>query len=686
MTVVTPPILTRCHPSVTANANLFLVGRPSAKWPTDRVEALNVNFNPCDCRGVLHCAARAPARVLRRVWQWFVPESLFAEHQARSRANRVLAFCLAMGAWVPVFAMIYYALGQPRAVNILLTGGALLLVIPLLLRATRRPRLCGNLLVALAGGVYTALALVTGGPTAPVTQWYVSLPVIAFLVAGLRWGVVWTGLTLIAISAFFAARELGWHFTASFSPAGLRFLEWSALAGILACIAALTTVFTLVERKHKAVMKFALVRAESADRAKSEFLANMSHEIRTPLAAILGFTELLLENSEPLDGTRRIAPLDALRTIHQNGRHLLQIINDILDLSKVEAGMLVVERIWSSPRQLVAEIASLVQLRAAEKQLRLETVFGDVLPEAIETDPTRLRQVLLNIVGNAVKFTDSGFVRIATRWIGPPSDSGTIEFEVSDSGIGMCAGELSRLFQSFSQADTSTARRYGGTGLGLSISQRLAEMLGGTISVASEPGEGSRFTLRLNAANVRFASVGATSTDTTPAVTAERVAGHKAIALPTVSLAGCRILLAEDGPDNQRLVTYLLSRVGAEVAVADNGQAAVDKAHAAWQGGSPFDVVLMDVQMPVLGGCEATERLRALGYKGPILALTAHALKTDHKNCLAAGCDEVCTKPIDRVVLIETIFRKWKDAQHSLPPAVSSGAGSGDKIQPAAPV
>ncbi|HVX09631.1 MAG TPA: ATP-binding protein [Pirellulales bacterium] len=622
-----------------------------------------------DGHGAMSCAGTPWTRAARRSWEWFIPESKFGNEQARIRANRVLSFCLAMGFWVPVFVAVYHVLDQPRAVQILVVGGTLLTGIPLLLRATGCPRLCANLLVALAASVYTALALVTGGPTAPVGQWYVSLPVIAFLVAGLRWGIVWTALTLAGVSVLFGAREFGWHFAeVGVSPGGQRFLEWSGLAGIVACIAALTMVFKVIERRYKAVLKLALVRAEAADRAKSEFLANMSHEIRTPLTAILGFTELLLEGRKPAEETGRIVPADALRTIHKNGQHLLQIINDVLDLSKIEAGMLVVERIWASPRQLVEDVVSLMQVRAVEKGLRLECSMGEGLPDAIETDPTRLRQVLWNIVGNAIKFTETGRVNIATRWIGLPGELGAVEFEVSDTGIGISADELSRLFQPFSQADTSTARRYGGTGLGLAISSRLMEMLGGSISVVSEPGIGSRFSIRLSGVQTRFRNreLWRANANSEESQSAASASDSRTGSSANASLAGCRILLAEDGPANQRLVNHLLTRAGAETAIADNGQIALEMALSAWRAGSPFDVILMDVQMPVLGGCEATEQLRSRGYMRPVIALTAHVLKTDHEKCLAAGCDDVCTKPIDRVALFQTIQRQWRAARTGL--------------------
>ncbi|HWB10335.1 MAG TPA: ATP-binding protein [Pirellulales bacterium] len=594
---------------------------------------------------------------LRGGW-WSETDEVLPEERLQRQTRRVLGFCLAMSVWVPVFGGIYHVLRQPRAVAILTVAGVLLAGIAALVSATRRPQLCGNLLVALALGVYTSLAVVTGGATSPVGQWYVSVPVLAFLLVGLRWGILWTAVTLTLISGLFAANRLGWEFKTDFTPNELEFLEWSGLSGIVSCVAALSIVFKIMERKHEAALKEAFVQAKAADRAKSEFLANMSHEIRTPLTAILGYTELLSATGESPAEDDCVNAEEVLSTIHRNGQHLLQIINDILDLSKIEAGMLVVDRAWISPRQLVNDVASLMQVRAAAKHLCLETSFSNDFPDEIETDPTRLRQVLLNIVGNGIKFTEKGSVSIRAS-----AESGAIEFVVSDSGIGMNANEVQRLFRPFSQADTSTARRFGGTGLGLAISQRLVEVMGGQIDVDSEPGVGSRFAVRLD--NVRSRcrrDPDAHSAD----VVQQSATDSTAIPASSVPLAGCRILLAEDGPDNQRLIKHVLCRAGADVSVADNGKAAKEAALTAWQAGAPFDIVLMDVQMPVLGGHEATAQLRALGYDRPILALTAHALTTDHEKCLAAGCDDVCTKPIDRAALFDRIRRHWQQARGCL--------------------
>jgi PAS domain S-box-containing protein len=393
--------------------------------------------------------------------------------------------------------------------------------------------------------------------------------------------------------------------------------------------------------------------AESATRAKSEFLANMSHEIRTPMTAILGFADILRDNVQ--DALSQ----EAVGTIQRNGHYLLEIINNILDLSKIEAGKLPVAKSACSPVQIVADIASLMRMRAEMAGLALITEFSGPIPETILTDPTRLRQILINLVGNAVKFTEAGEVRIVTHLCREPGPA-LLQFDVTDTGIGMSQEETPRLFQPFTQADSSTSRRFGGTGLGLTISRRLAEILGGSIGVQSLPGQGTTFSVTIDPGPL----------DHTPlldhpaqaAVQNRSSAEHRDQTMPVLNH---RVLLVEDGPDNQRLIAFLLRKAGAEVVVAENGQVALEKivsdASLADRKPAPpfapFDVVLMDIQMPVMDGYEATRRLRALGYKGPIIALTAHAMSQDRQQCLEAGCDDYLAKPIEQRLLLGVVAR-----------------------------
>ena len=402
-------------------------------------------------------------------------------------------------------------------------------------------------------------------------------------------------------------------------------------------------------QNRSAALEQSCAAAQAATRAKSEFLANMSHEIRTPMTAILGFTDILLGS---LSGDAR----DAAVTIKRNGEYLLELINGILDLSRIESGKMEVQCMPCSPRQAVEEILSLMKVRADAKGLPLRLEIVEPLPATIVTDPIRLEQILINLVGNAIKFTEVGGIRMVVRMASPADGVRQLVIDVIDTGPGIRDDQIARLFEPFTQGDSSTSRRFGGTGLGLAISRRLAEMLGGSITVSSQPGQGSTFSVILP----DTPPINGTSLPTSAApVVSAPTASPPCRSLP-VRLQG-RILLVEDGPDNQRLLTFLLKKVGAEVIVAANGQEALDQVRAAGgdQGrrspGSPFDLILMDMQMPVMDGYEATRRLRQEAYAGPIVALTAHAMSHDRQKCLDAGCDDYLSKPIDRETLMATV-------------------------------
>ncbi|MBL8859334.1 MAG: response regulator [Planctomycetes bacterium] len=403
----------------------------------------------------------------------------------------------------------------------------------------------------------------------------------------------------------------------------------------------------IVERERAEIeSQKALAQAEAASRTKSEFLANTSHEIRTPMTSILGFSERLLD-----PGLSDADKVEALSRIRRNGEHLLQVINDILDISKIEAGMLAVEAIPCSPHAILAEVHGAMDVRAAIAgiELKVESIGG--IPETILTDPVRLKQVLINLVGNAIKFTQRGWVRLLVTL--ESGDSPRLRFAIMDTGIGMDAETCSRLFKPFMQADSSTTRRFGGTGLGLSICKHLVERLGGAIEVTSDVGKGSVFTF---------------SVDIGPIEGVKMLRGQNLSFLAELSdidpqfrtprLVGTRILLVEDGEDNRRLIGFILSAAEAQVEIAIDGQEALNKIEAAEAAGKPFNVILMDMQMPVLDGYEAARRLRARGCQSTVIALTAHAMSTDREKCLEAGCDDFCTKPIVRHLFLTTIA-KW---------------------------
>jgi PAS domain S-box-containing protein len=383
----------------------------------------------------------------------------------------------------------------------------------------------------------------------------------------------------------------------------------------------------------------ARVQAESASQAKSDFLANMSHEIRTPMTAILGYVDLL---SDPgMDPSEQIRNLAIVR---RNGEHLLALINDILDLSKIEQGGMDIEKTACSVISTIAEVASMMRVRANEKQITLKVEFENAIPEIIWTDGQWLRQILVNLAGNAIKFTHEGGVTLRSRFEGnPESHEGTLFLSVEDTGIGIPEDKRDSLFEPFMQVDTSTSRKYGGTGLGLAIVRSMVNLLGGKVTLRSEEGKGSIFTVAIPTGNligVRMIAHPEEAMGEIPTPSS----------MPQQSLEGIRLLLAEDGEDNQRLIKTILSKAGAEVDLAANGALALEQVHR-----NEYDVILMDMQMPVMDGYAATKRLRQEGYVKPILALTAHAMAEDKKKCLEIGCDDHLTKPINRIELLNRV-------------------------------
>jgi len=399
-----------------------------------------------------------------------------------------------------------------------------------------------------------------------------------------------------------------------------------------------------------AAMEEFYVTAEAANRTKSELLANIGHEFRTPMTAILSYVDNLgmLRLS---DKERR----DALQTIRRNSEQLMKTINEVLDLSKIKAGKLEVECVDYSPVQLVGEIQSLTQGRAHNKGLVFEVEYATPMPETINTDPARVRQILINLIGNAIKFTDRGSVRVTTSFLpGDTDHAASICFEVRDTGIGMTAHQIDRLRQPFSEVDLSTARKCGENKLGLMICRRLTEELGGKIEAESEPGTGSTIRATIGTGPLE----GVVMIENPGKVV--RIMKHGAANKHTASRTekfDYRILLAEDNLDNERPISAMLKVAGAEVVVAENGQIACEKALAASKAGKPFDLILMDMQMPVLDGYDATRRLRDQQYSGPIVALTAHARADDCRKCLDAGCDGYFSKPVKRDRLLALIAK-----------------------------
>ncbi len=457
-------------------------------------------------------------------------------------------------------------------------------------------------------------------------------------------------------------------------PLGVAALG-SIITGLLAAFIGLTLhrtrrIAQLVDartrelQQRSAELLSANIAAEAAHQTKSAFLANMSHELRTPMTAILGYADLLAEHEHAPE-----ARGEFVQIIRRSAQHLLALINDVLDLSKIEAGRMQFELTPCQLPVLVEDVLSILRDKAERKGIILKAEYIGPVPATIQTDPTRFRQILVNLVGNAIKFTDAGGVRLIARMASTadaPQPQMTIE--VLDSGPGISQQVMERLFRPFEQGDGSMSRRFGGTGLGLSISRQLAQLLGGSIEASSIDGEGSsfRFTFRTGP----LTGIDMLDAASLPALTAHIASAPEPFPLavfpppaPPVQTAlqpstphrpptPARILLAEDTLDNQRLLSFFLRSLAGEVVLVSNGEEAVTVALEAQGGGHPFDVVLMDIQMPVLDGYAATRALRAAGYTLPIVALTAHASPADKQRCFDAGCDAFLTKPVDRAKLL----------------------------------
>ena len=392
-----------------------------------------------------------------------------------------------------------------------------------------------------------------------------------------------------------------------------------------------------ISNKYEDLLKTAAVSVQ-ANKTKSEFLANVTHELRSPLGAILGYTELLWGHD--LSEAESYAHIQSIK---RNGRHLLSIINDILDLSKIEAGLLEVEQVTFSLHLELLNIIATYKKEAARKGLQINVSYDFPVPECIVSDPTRLRQIIINLMSNAIKFTDRGEVTVSVSF--SKGLNTVLNIRVTDTGIGISRDQQEKLFQSFIQADPSITRKYGGTGLGLALSRRIARAMGGDLILeASDLNKGSTFCLQINPGNVE---------------STRWLKSHKElnnIPLPSLlekkdnSLDGISVLIVEDSKDNQAIYLQYLESAGAEVDLADDGHAGFKKAMS-----NEYNLILMDIQMPELDGYATTKKLRNNEYKKPIIALTANAMKGERERCIESGCDDYLTKPVDPDTLTEII-------------------------------
>lgn len=573
----------------------------------------------------------------------------------------VLLDCLIVSAGVVALALTFYV---PRRGEVPGTQFAVLVAYPAALLTTAcfavvillhtRPRLQAGWLLMLAGLV--------------VNGWLWMRWNLLTLEGGLADATVFN-VVFSYTAILCGVGVLNWRCTASATQSGARFCDHAirllpsvaVIGSILAVILSLTipdvpeaisvltvttalvvSVLSLVRQAFVADdLRAARAAAETGSRAKTEFLTNMSHEIRTPLTAIMGCADVLRDQGPGGAAMSERERVEHVETIRRASGHLLGVLSDILDLSKIESGRMSVERTAVALPVLFSDAESQLRPRALAKNLSLSLRADGRLPVSVLTDATRLRQIVLNLAGNAIKFTDSGSVTVTVS-VQSAACRHTLRVDVEDTGVGVTPERAELLFKAFTQVDASVTRKHGGTGLGLTVCRRLARMMGGDVTlVRSEPGRGSCFRAEIDVA-VTPGTVWTDALSTAPV--AATLAQGKAL--------NGRILLAEDGPDNQRLISFFLRKAGATVDVAEHGKAALEMLDRAVVEGKPYHLLVTDMQMPEMDGYDLARVIRARGSRLPILALTAHAMHDDRQKCLDAGCDSYATKPIDQRALV----------------------------------
>lgn len=574
-----------------------------------------------------------------KAWAWLVRQFLTDPDNPTDlrQTQLILISTIVLVVIAGPFALQYWSLGLPWMSVAVLTTMVLGLCDVALFKVKKDAVLCGSIATFCVYLLLLCSNITSGGFYDPNFAWFYVVPVMGMIVANQKMGWFWTGIILLTTWVFWMLPDWGVVLESKIAPEDHAGQSMANRISAILALSGLATAFLASQHSAEQKLRQALVllsveveerkeaeeKARAASKAKSDFLANMSHEIRTPMNGVLGMITLLLR-SELSDGQREQA-----RTVKQSAEALLTIINDILDYSKIEAGFVSIEAEPFDVRQCIEEVASLVRPTAEEKGLTIQCALPTPSKDqgtSVVGDQGRIRQILMNLVGNAIKFTEKGSITIKLSWESKDDAEVTLRFEVVDQGIGIAPDKLDAVFGKFTQADESTTRNYGGTGLGLAISKQLVERMGGSIGVESSPGEGSNFWFQVT------------------------MAIHKAAAqrpeppeIQSPSSIKARVLIVDDNKTNRAVARMILQKMDCDVQEVTNGREACEKTLE-----DTFDLILMDCMMPEMDGFEATQTLRARESerRTPIIAMTSLARREDRTRCLESGMDDVITKPI----------------------------------------